>query len=100
MKTYHELARLRLASRAEVEEALRAGQNLEGADLSGLDLTGLNLTGCQLVGACLSGANLTGAVLEAANLDGAIGLTGRQLDHACGDAKTKLPSDLSVRSCP
>ena len=48
----------------------------------------------------LFGANLTGAVLHSANFGGAEGLTLRQLDHACGDAKSKLPSNLSVRSCP
>ena len=84
--------------------------NLPKADLSGADLSEANLKGTILIKADLSGANLngvsliaadlSGAVLDAANLDGAEGLTLRQLDHACGDAKTKLPPNLSVRSCP
>ena len=84
--------------------------NLPKADLSGADLSEANLKGTILIKADLSGANLngvsliaadlSGAVLDAANLDGAEGLTLRQLDHACGEAKTKLTPNLSVRSCP
>ncbi len=58
------------------------------------------VVGADLKFAVLIWTNLTGAVLHAANLDGAEGLTLRQLDRACGDAKTKLPPNLSVRSCP
>jgi len=76
------------------------GGNLPGVNLSGADLNRASLIRADLSGADLSGANLTGAVLHSANFGGAEGLTLRQLDHACGDAKSKLPSDLSVRSCP
>jgi uncharacterized protein YjbI with pentapeptide repeats len=68
---------------------------LEGANLSRASLIGADLRFAVLIG-----TNLTGAVLDAANLGGAEGLTLGLLDHACGDAKTKLPPDLSVRSCP
>lgn len=107
-------------SGADLSQANLEGANLIRADLSGADLNGASLVGAEPIGADLKGANLeradlsgadlrfavltgtslTGAMLHAANLDGAKGLTLGQLDRACGDAKTKLAPDLSVRSCP
>lgn len=49
----------------------------------------------RLKGADLSGADLSGAVLSTA-----IGLTQAQLDMACGNADTRLPPGLSIKSCP
>ena len=58
-----------------VEEAVRegadlGGANLEGADLEGADLRGANLRGANLEGADLGGANLEGAYLGGADLRG------------------------------
>jgi hypothetical protein len=66
-----------------------SGANLPGVNLSGADLNGASLIGADLSGADLSGANLTGAVLHAANLDGAEGLTLRQL--GCENQATSRP---------
>ncbi len=54
-----------------VEEAVREGANLEGANLGGANLVGAYLRGANLEEANLKGANLGGAYLEGANLVGA-----------------------------
>ena len=51
--------------------AYLARANLAGADLAGADLAGANLAGANLAGANLAGAYLAGAYLAGANLDGA-----------------------------
>lgn len=78
--------------------------NLFGARLTGADLTDANLSHSTLVGAYLGGARMSGAVLTGANLsgaelDGAIGLSQAQLNQACGDATTTLPTGLTVAHC-
>ncbi len=62
---------------------------LRGADLSGAELCGSFWHGADLAGADLSGSNVTHAV----------GLTQRQLDQACGDVTTQLPSLLTISRC-
>jgi len=64
------------------------------ADFRGADLAGADLTATDLAGASFNGANLTGA-----NLGGARGLTQRQLDASCGDARTLLPPGLTAPDC-
>ena len=54
-----------------VEEAVRVGAYLGGADLEGADLRGAYLEGADLEGAYLEGAYLEGADLEGAYLGGA-----------------------------
>ncbi len=56
---------------ADLEGANLEGAYLRGADLGGADLEGANLGGAYLRGAYLEGANLEGADLEGANLEGA-----------------------------
>ena len=48
----------------------------------------------------LEEANLRQAELQGTNLKFANGLTQKQLDYACGNAKTKLPPNLSIKRCP
>ena len=72
--------------------------DLRNAELSEADLTGAELIGADLSGSTLDGARL-GAKLSGANLADIEGLTQDQLDGACGDTGTKLPSDLSVVPC-
>jgi hypothetical protein len=104
-------------SRAKLSRANLDGANLNGADLShaklfGADLSGASLSranlsganldganGANLTGAFLSRANLSGANLSRANLSDAIGLFQSQLDKACGDKDTKLPSGLTIKPC-
>ncbi len=78
--------------------------NLFGARLTSVDLSNANLERATLVGAYLGSANLKGATLTDANLSGAelettLGLTQTQLNTACGDATTKLPSGLTIPAC-
>jgi uncharacterized protein YjbI with pentapeptide repeats len=59
-----------------LEEAIKNGANLSGADLyranlSGADLRGANLSGADLCGANLRGANLCGVDLREAELQNA-----------------------------
>lgn len=78
--------------------------NLFGARMTGADLTDTNLSHATLVGSYLGGARFNGAVLTGANLSGAeaedaVGLTQAQLNDACGDATTQLPSGLTIPRC-
>ena len=82
------------ATRAFLVKAALWGADLQGASLEGANLQGANLTLANLQGANLEGANLQGANFRAR------GLTQKQLDDTCGDAKTKLPPNLSVKPCP
>jgi uncharacterized protein YjbI with pentapeptide repeats len=75
-----------------------------GALFSGADLAGANLTHATFVGAYFEGANLAGAILDGANFSGAElnrarGLSQARLNHACGDASTKLPAGMTIPSC-
>jgi uncharacterized protein YjbI with pentapeptide repeats len=78
--------------------------NLFGARFTGASFANANFTDAILVGAHFGGANLRGAVLNGANLSGAEmqttrGLTQQQLDTACGDSATRLPSGLRIGMC-
>ena len=54
-----------------IEEAVKRGADLGGADLGGADLRGADLGGADLRGADLGGADLRGADLRGADLGGA-----------------------------
>ncbi len=88
--------------------------NFVGADLSILDgaaarfssarfrdadLSRANFVGAYLGYADFAGADLTDADLSGAELEGAKNLTQSQLDAACGDSSTQLPSPLTIRDC-
>jgi uncharacterized protein YjbI with pentapeptide repeats len=90
---------------ANLFDANLSRADLSGADLTGDDLTGANLARVNLSSANLVGANLTDAKLFDANLSGANLITARnlsqqQLDKACGNADTKLPSGFTLKACP
>ncbi len=119
------LAAYRPAQDAAAVARIKAGEinckgcQLFGADLSNTcvkhgDLTGANFDDVTAQYMCMSFANfrdvsfrnadLTGATLDIANLKGADlsnvrGLTQAQLDTACADNETKLPSGLVAKSC-
>ena len=57
--------------KSAVEQAVKEGVNLSGADLYEANLSGANLSGSNLYLAYLSGANLSGANLSGADLSGA-----------------------------
>jgi uncharacterized protein YjbI with pentapeptide repeats len=72
---------------------------LIGAKLNGTDLSYANIARSDFNGSSLVGTNLTGAYtfqtrITGTDLSQAIGLTQWQLDLACGDGATKLPSGL------
>ena len=52
-----------------------------------------------LWGTNLQGANLVNATLQGADLPIVIEFTQEQLDEACGDTETRLPSGLKVDPC-
>lgn len=93
--------------------------DLHGADFTGANATLMcmsfaNFTNVSFRGTELSAANLAGAKMDGADLTGARtsitsflgtdlrkvkGLTQKQLDVACGDAKTQLPPGLRIHTC-
>ncbi|MDO8055926.1 MAG: pentapeptide repeat-containing protein, partial [Candidatus Hermodarchaeota archaeon] len=78
--------------------------NLRKADLQEADLKGANLEEASLANASLAFATVEEANLRGADISGAYlrtskGLTQEQLDDACGDEKTDLPSGLFVKPC-
>jgi len=77
---------------------------LQAADFSRSDLRNADFTNANLTKALLSATNLDNAefkraILNGADLSAAKGLTSEQLDVACGDSETKLPSGLSIPQC-
>jgi uncharacterized protein YjbI with pentapeptide repeats len=93
--------------------------DLHGADFTGANATLMcmsfaNFTGVSFRNTELSGANMAGAKMNGADLTGAKtsitsflgtdlrhvkGLTQKQLNVACGDAKTRLPAGLHIHRC-
>ena len=81
-------------SRADLSGADLGGVNLSRANLSRANLCEAKLRWANLSGANFSEAKLRWANLSRANLQGAIGLTQRQIDSAEGDTSTKLPKGI------
>ena len=90
------------------------GANFDGANATLMCMSFANFTGASFRGTDLSAANLASAKMDGADLTGAKtaitsflgtdlrhvkGLTQKQLDAACGDAKTLLPPGLKVHTC-
>jgi len=73
--------------------------DFKGASFRGADLAGANLAHAKLDGADLTNANLSIASIKGTDLTRAKGLTQPQLDKACGDAGTKVPSGMKVKTC-
>lgn len=71
-----------------------SSSNFAGADLTHSSFVGTHLSGANFAGAKLEGTNFSGA-----ELDSARGLSQAQLNRACGDASTRLPSGLRIPSC-
>ena len=73
--------------------------NFENASFRGTELSGANLAGAKMDGADLTGAKTSITSFLGTDLTKVKGLTQKQLDVACGDAKTKLPPGLRVHTC-
>ncbi len=69
------------------------------ADLGHASLKRADLTNANLEGANLTDVGLRLADLSGANLRGVRELTQDQLDMACGNENTVLPSGLTVGPC-
>ncbi len=77
-----------------------SGCNLSDASFRNTDLSHVDLSGAILANADLTDAKLALANIQGADLSTAKGLTQAQINHACGDAATKLPPRLHVQFCP
>jgi uncharacterized protein YjbI with pentapeptide repeats len=115
---HHDCAHCELAG-ADLTNTCVKGGNLERADFSNArlvlmcmsyadfrgasfrhaDLAGANLAHAKLDDADFAGANLSITSFKGTDLSRAKGLSQKQLDAACGDAATKLPKGLSVKTC-
>lgn len=78
--------------------------NLFGARFNRCDFSKANLNNTTAVGVYFGSSKFTGANLQGANLSGANlsltkGLNQSQLDTACGDVSTKLPTGLRIPAC-
>lgn len=86
-------------SAANLSIANLYGGRFTGASFENADLTDATLVGGSFINADFSGSNLTNANLSGAEMSKATGLTQGQLDLACGDDTTQLPSGLKVQQC-
>ena len=86
-------------SAANLSIANLYGGRFTGANFENADLTDATLVGGSFINADFSNANLTNANLSGAEMSKSIGLTQGQLDLACGDETTQLPSGLKVQQC-
>lgn len=73
--------------------------DFSGASFRDADLAGANLAHAKLDDADLTGADLSITSFKGTDLTRAKGLTQKQLDNACGDADTKAPPGLTVKTC-
>lgn len=80
---------------AQLQQATFLRAKLKGANLSKAQLQNADLRDSELQGVILTKAQLQMAQLQGADLEGAIGLTQIQINQACVDSVTRLPSGLS-----
>ena len=73
--------------------------NFKGATFRGTNLDAANLSSAKLDGADLTGASTHITLFLGTDLTHVKGLSQRQLDVACGDAKTKVPAGFKVHFC-
>ena len=73
--------------------------NFTNASFRGTDLSAANLAGAKMDGADLTGAKLDITSFLGTDLSRTKGLTQAQIDVACSDDKTKLPSGLKIHVC-
>ena len=73
--------------------------DFRGASFRAADLSGANLAHALLAGADLTGAEMAITSVKGTDLTHVKGLTQAQLNDACGDAETKVPSGFKVKVC-
>lgn len=84
---------------ADLRQADLRRMNAYRVDFRGADLRRADLGDASFSHGRFDAANLKGAILRGTYLRFATGLTQRQLDEACGDARTRLPPGLAVPMC-
>lgn len=91
-------------SRADLSRAIFSNTDFKGARFDDADLTGASFQSGQFQNAKFGGAVMIDTMLDNANFSGANlltvqGLKQVQLDVACGDENTRLPTHLSLPYC-
>ena len=86
-------------SRADMRDVEAYGGVFSSSNFAGADLSNASFVGAYLDGSVMSGAKLNGTNLSGARLVRAVGLTQSQLNQACGDDATTLPSGLRIPAC-
>ena len=86
-------------SNADLRDVEAYGGVFSSSNFAGADLTNASFVGAYLDGSVMSGAKLSGTNLSGARLARAVGLTQSQLNQACGDDATVLPSGLRIPAC-
>ena len=86
-------------SRVRLIDASCPHARFDRARLAQADARGADFTRASFGSADVTRMNLENADLSGADLRHARGLTQAQLDEACGDGRTRLPSGLRVRRC-
>ena len=86
-------------ARADLRDVEAYGGVFSGSNFSAADLTNASFVGAYLEGSNFSGARLGGANFSGAQLARSTGLTQSQLNGACGDEATTLPSGLRINRC-
>ena len=86
-------------NRADMRDVNAYGGVFSSASFAGANLTNAGFVGSHLRGANFSGATVVGTDFSGADMSGARGLTQSQLDRACGDGTTVLPSGLHIPPC-
>ncbi len=84
---------------ADMRDVNAYGGVFSSSVFSGANLSHASFVGTYLQGATFRGANLEGANFSGAEMSRARGLTQHQLDAACGDEATTLPSGLHLPHC-
>ncbi len=82
--------------KAELGRAILVDANMEGANLKRAEIARAVLKGAKLAGSDFTGAYTYLTHFEGTDLSSVTGLTQQQLDVACGDDETTLPSGLTV----
>lgn len=83
-------------AKAELSRVVLSNTKLANAMFQNANLSRTNLTGSTLDGADITGAYTYLMRIEGVDLSAVKGLTQAQLDIACGDAATRLPSGVSA----
>ncbi len=84
---------------ADFDRVKAVGAIFREADLSGAHFSSADLTGADLSGANLEGSLMRRTRLVGADLSGAKGLDAARMVGACGDATTKLPKGVYLKTC-